>query len=186
MCKVFWTCWTTWKRRHITWHTMNPWHIESLSIYIVHIFVLVYSALIELFCFLDVIFGKFVGAFHKMSSTGWWHTSSPWLPSMLHAMAWSVRPLGNCETWPWCWNIRKNNENNIRKASNKIWPLEDLGGLGGRWGDMESNLAQSGQHDNWVLRRAAGGGSFKFSNLDPIHQLSRLGQWTQRFHKKHH
>ncbi|CAK8998526.1 Putative phytanoyl-CoA dioxygenase (Phytanic acid oxidase) (Phytanoyl-CoA alpha-hydroxylase) (PhyH) [Durusdinium trenchii] len=40
-------------------------------------------------------------------------------------------------------------------------------------GDMESNLAQSGQHDNWVLRRAAGGGSFKFSNLDRIHQLSR-------------
>eukprot|EP00435_Cladocopium_sp_Y103_P072337 s251_g40.t1 len=40
-------------------------------------------------------------------------------------------------------------------------------------GDLESNLAQSGQHDNWVLRRAAGGGSFKFSNLDPIHQLSR-------------
>lgn len=70
---------------------MNPWHIESLSIYIVHIFVLVYSALIEFFCFLDVIFGKFP----KMSSTGWWHTSSPWLPSMLHAMAWSVRPLGN-------------------------------------------------------------------------------------------
>ena len=38
---------------------------------------------------------------------------------------------------------------------------------------MENNLAQSGQHDNWVLRRAAGGGSFKFSNLDPIHPLSR-------------
>lgn len=43
-------------------------------------------------------------------------------------------------------------------------------------GDMESNLAQSGQHDNWVLRRAAGGGSFKFSNLDRIHQLSRPAQ----------
>jgi len=38
---------------------------------------------------------------------------------------------------------------------------------------MEDNLSQSGQHDNWVLRRAAGGGSFKFSNLDPIHALSR-------------
>ncbi|CAJ1421970.1 unnamed protein product [Effrenium voratum] len=38
---------------------------------------------------------------------------------------------------------------------------------------MDQNLAQSGQQDNWVLRRAAGGGSFKFSNLDPIHQLSR-------------
>lgn len=70
---------------------------------------------------------------------------------------------------------------NIRKTSNNIWPLEDFFWGDGRWGDMESNLAQSGQHDNWVLRRAAGGGSFKFSNLDPIHQLSRLGQWTQRF-----
>ena len=56
---------------------------------------------------------------------------------------------------------------------------------------MEKNLAQSGQHDNWVLRRAAGGGSFKFSNFDPIHQLSRRGwgrcAWrpgTVQFHKE--
>ncbi|CAE7539199.1 unnamed protein product [Symbiodinium natans] len=40
-------------------------------------------------------------------------------------------------------------------------------------GAMEDNLSQCGQHDNWVLRRAAGGGSFKFSNLDPLHGLSR-------------
>ncbi|CAE7350428.1 COMT [Symbiodinium necroappetens] len=40
-------------------------------------------------------------------------------------------------------------------------------------GAMEDNLSQSGQRDNWVLRRAAGGGSFKFSDLDPIHALSR-------------
>lgn len=38
---------------------------------------------------------------------------------------------------------------------------------------MDDNLAQ-GDRDNWVLRRAAGGGSFKFSNSDPIHELSRL------------
>merc|ERR1712216_183248 len=38
---------------------------------------------------------------------------------------------------------------------------------------MEQNLAQNGEHDDWVLRRAHGGGSFKFSNLDPIHELSR-------------
>lgn len=113
---------------------MNPWHIESLSIYIVHIFVLVYSALIELFCFLDVIFGKFAGDFHKMSSTGWWHTSSPWLPSMLHAMAWSVRPLGNCETWPWCWKIRKNHE----KTCEKLQTQFDLLKIWGDWGAGEA------------------------------------------------
>ncbi|CAK0866162.1 unnamed protein product, partial [Prorocentrum cordatum] len=39
-------------------------------------------------------------------------------------------------------------------------------------GPLEQNLFQSGPHDNFVLRRAHGGGSFKFSNLDPIHKLS--------------
>ncbi len=55
---------------------------------------LVYSALIEACFFLLDVIGKFVGDFTNMSSTGWWHPSSPWLPSMLHAMAWSTRPLG--------------------------------------------------------------------------------------------
>lgn len=39
-------------------------------------------------------------------------------------------------------------------------------------GRAEDNLAQSSPHDNWLLKRPCGGGSFKFSDLDPIHSLS--------------